>query len=54
MVWVFIHANHAQMPEAAHPGCLESEEHGVPSFTVCTEHKHEGNCQLGCEVLSLC
>lgn len=53
MVRVFVHANCAQMPEAAHPGCWESGEHGVPSFKACAEHKHEGNCLLGHEVLSL-
>lgn len=54
MVWVLIHANCTQMPGAAHPGCLESEEHSVPSFKVCAEHRQKGNGLLGCEVLSLC
>lgn len=52
MVLVFILANRAQTPEAAHTGCLESQEHGVPSFNG-AEHKHKGNCLLGCEVLLL-
>lgn len=53
MVWVFRRANHAHMPEAAYPLCLEPEHRGVPSLGLCALHKQEVNFLMGFEVPSL-